>query len=192
MDSIIGINSNEEKEIIFDNLLKMLYNRNKIKQPDIEKYKKMLKSNITEYNINDFRVFFINYRISSKNKIDNINKIINNGKNNIFITRYIPDRIWLQLIEANIEVFKYEELMINVIDHDFVPKHEKLTDDEKKDFYKDFLCTPKQLPRILLYDPISRYYKYEINDIIRITRPSIMCGNSITYRKVVNSDLINI
>ena len=196
MDKIINKNITglEEKKIIFKNILLMIYNRGLINKSDIDKlYSNNLKTKETTeitIKLNNKKEllikFFIN-KLSSIKKIDNIENIIKNNKLNIFVIKSIQNKIWSQLIKHNIEIFYNYEFMINLIDHDLQPKFKKLTDDEKKDFMNTYDIQISKLPKLLLYDPISRYYKYNIDDIIQIKRPSITSGYSITYRAVINS-----
>ena len=201
MDEIINKNISglEEKLIILKNIILMIYNRGLINKSDIDKlYDDKLKNketneiNIKLNNGKELLIkFFIN-KLSSIKKIDDIENIIKNNKHNIFIIKNIQNKIWNQLIEYNIEIFYDFEFMLNVIDHDLQPKFKKLSNDEKKEFFNIYNIQLKKLPKMLLYDPIARYYKYEIDDIIQITRPSITSGYSITYRAVVNSPVPDI
>ena len=201
MDEIINKNISglEEKLIILKNIILMIYNRGLINKSDIDKlYDDKLKNketneiNIKLNNGKELLIkFFIN-KLSSIKKIDDIENIIKNNKHNIFIIKNIQNKIWNQLIEYNIEIFYDFEFMLNLIDHDLQPKFKKLSNDEKKEFFNIYNIQLKKLPKMLLYDPIARYYKYEIDDIIQITRPSITSGYSITYRAVVNSPVPDI
>tara|TARA_B110000208_G_scaffold179812_1_gene228931 strand:+ start:280 stop:891 length:612 start_codon:yes stop_codon:yes gene_type:complete len=201
MNEIINKNISglEEKRIILKNIILMIYNRGLINKSDIDKlYDDKLKNK----EINEIKIklnngkellikFFIN-KLSSIKKIDDIENIIKNNKHNIFIIKNIQNKIWNRLIEYNIEIFYDFEFMLNLIDHDLQPKFKKLSNDEKKEFFNIYNIQLKKLPKMLLYDPIARYYKYEIDDIIQITRPSITSGYSITYRAVVNSPVPDI
>lgn len=201
MNEIINKNISglEEKRIILKNIILMIYNRGLINKSDIDKlYDDKLKNketneiNIKLNNGKELLIkFFIN-KLSSIKKIDDIENIIKNNKHNIFIIKNIQNKIWNRLIEYNIEIFYDFEFMLNLIDHDLQPKFKKLSNDEKKEFFNIYNIQLKKLPKMLLYDPIARYYKYEIDDIIQITRPSITSGYSITYRAVVNSPVPDI
>ena len=79
--------------------------------------------------------------------------------------------------------------MINLIDHNIIPKHELLKNKDKENFINLNKSDLNKLPRIFKYDPISRYYNAQIGDIFRILRPSITSGYSIIYRIVVNGPL---
>jgi len=84
----------------------------------------------------------------------------------------------------NIEIFLEEELMINLIDHILVPKHEVLGSQEAETFYETYNCKKKNMPRMLITDPVARYYNMKVGDICRITRPSETAGYTYTYRLV--------
>ncbi len=93
-----------------------------------------------------------------------------------------------QLVKTNYpktEIFLDVELLMNIIDHHLVPRHELLEASEVKTFYEKFNCKKRNMPKILTSDPIVRYYNMNIGDICRITRPSENSGYSVTYRLVV-------
>ena len=69
--------------------------------------------------------------------------------------------------EILIELFNVDEMQYNVTKHYLVPKHElkyKKDSKEAKEFKKN------KYPIISKYDPVSRFYGYNIGDIIMITR----------------------
>jgi DNA-directed RNA polymerases I, II, and III subunit RPABC1 len=84
-----------------------------------------------------------------------------------------------------VEVFTEKELLFDITEHELVPKHELLCDAEKEQLLKDFSLKEAQLPRILITDPICRYYGLQKRDIVKITRPSETGGKYINYRIVV-------
>jgi len=77
--------------------------------------------------------------------------------------------------------------MMNIIDHNYVPKHYVLTEEEKIEFIKSYQITRDTLPKIKLYDAISRYYNMKVGDIVQITRKNILSGEELFYRVVVPS-----
>lgn len=83
------------------------------------------------------------------------------------------------------EVFNISELLVNIIDHVLVPEHIPLKPDEIKEFFNSYKLKPTQLPRILVNDPISRYYGMKKGDIFKIVRKSETAGKYVTYRIVV-------
>jgi DNA-directed RNA polymerase I, II, and III subunit RPABC1 len=90
--------------------------------------------------------------------------------------------------KINIEIFKYENLMIDITEHDLVPLHEKIEGEELAAFLKKY---PKNLdtkeyptPKLEKIDPITRFYGYQKGDIIKITRISETAGIYINYRAI--------
>jgi DNA-directed RNA polymerase subunit H (RpoH/RPB5) len=136
-----------------------------------------------EYNFK----FYLN-KISSIKKTDLEEFIIKNKNNHkILITGDISSNTRQQIVDfGKIEVFSKDELMINIVDNILVPKHELLSDNDKKKFMEEYLAKPKELPRIFMNDPIARYYYAKVGDIFRIERPSIVSGFAISYRIVVS------
>ena len=60
-----------------------------------------------------------------------------------------------------IQMFNEQELLINITEHELVPNHQVLTDDEKIELLKRYKIEEKLLPRIQINDPISRYFGTE-------------------------------
>lgn len=77
-----------------------------------------------------------------------------------------------------------EEKKIDIFKSFLVPKHEVLSDKEKKDLLKLFGANTKQLPKILKEDPAVLALGAKTEDVIKITRPSENAGEAIYYRVV--------
>ena len=72
----------------------------------------------------------------------------------------------------NLERFMEQELMINITEHELVPKHAVLTETEKKELllwvivydfshsncFSRYKLKDQQLPRIQKSDPVARYF----------------------------------
>ena len=85
--------------------------------------------------------------------------------------------------ELSIEVFTVSELVVNITEHELVPKHILLSEVEKKlllDKYR--IKDPNQLPKILISDPVARYLGLKRGDVVKIIRKSETAGKYITYR----------
>jgi len=74
---------------------------------------------------------------------------------------------------------------VEIIKHELVPKHEILSDDEKDDVLSMFKVTDKQLPKILISDPVVEMIGAKPGNVLRITRKSPTAGEAVYYRIVV-------
>ncbi len=66
-----------------------------------------------------------------------------------------------------------------------MPKHILLNDDEKKVLLENYKITPRQLPRILVNDPVISAMGGKIGDVVKITRKSSVSGEAVYYRVVI-------
>ena len=73
---------------------------------------------------------------------------------------------------------------ISTLNHKFVPKHIRLTEEEKKELLEKYNISLKQLPRILKNDQAIKEANLTIGDIVKIIRRDQISG-SIYYRVVV-------
>lgn len=74
---------------------------------------------------------------------------------------------------------------VEIVKHEMVPKHEILTEKEKKDVLEKFEVTEEQLPRILISDPVVEMIGAKPGNVLRITRESQTAGEAVYYRIVV-------
>jgi DNA-directed RNA polymerase I, II, and III subunit RPABC1 len=82
-----------------------------------------------------------------------------------------------------IEYFSEAELIVNITEHNLVPKHEILSVEETKCLLKRYSLKETQLPRIQKNDPVARYLGLQKNQIVKVIRPSETAGRYITYRR---------
>jgi DNA-directed RNA polymerase subunit H (RpoH/RPB5) len=82
---------------------------------------------------------------------------------------------------------KKATLDIDISKHVLVPKHTKLTEEEKKELTKKYNIALRQLPKILKSDAALKELAPEAGDVIRITRKSHARGESDYFRVVVNA-----
>jgi DNA-directed RNA polymerase I, II, and III subunit RPABC1 len=135
-------------------------------------------------NENDKICIFL--KISTKLNVDRIQEYIGMGKNlNILhlIIIYsesvtpVANKIILNSIDIELELFKINELLYNITHHTLVPKHIKLD----SDYYLFIKQKFPKIPLIYKNDPICKYYNFKSGNILKIIRKN----GSIAYRKVI-------
>ena len=70
--------------------------------------------------------------------------------------------------------------------HILVPKHVKLSDTETKKLLEKYNITAKELPKILIIDPVAVELNAKAGDIIKIPRKSRTAGETVYYREVIH------
>lgn len=74
-----------------------------------------------------------------------------------------------------------------VKDHILVPKHTKVGEREKKELLDKYSTTLREFPKILITDPALEDLSVKEGDIIKIERQSATAGQTLFYRRVVNT-----
>lgn len=189
-------NTDEIRKTVLTNIVKMLTERGLIKKGDMDaEIEKTIKSYPDDlvYKIKTsngiYAVIYVPQKITSINKSPGIIEFLNNFKKypKIVVIKEISKKV-AQHITTNYpttEIFVETELMINLIDHDLVPKHEMLTSDEMSVFFEKYNCKKRNMPKLLTEDPVAKYYNMKPGDIVRIIRPSEKTGEIVSYRLVV-------
>ncbi|KNC79637.1 hypothetical protein SARC_07973 [Sphaeroforma arctica JP610] len=81
-----------------------------------------------------------------------------------------------------IEAFRETELLYNIVQHAAVPKHVVLTNAQKQEIKKKYKIVDTAFPRLLMRDPVARYYGCTRGQVLKIIRDSPMAGKQVTYR----------
>jgi len=78
-----------------------------------------------------------------------------------------------------------KEINIDVATHSLVPKHEKLSKEDKAKLFERYKIIGFNLPKIKSNDPALRELDVKAEDVIKISRKSFTAGTSVYYRVVV-------
>ena len=80
-------------------------------------------------------------------------------------------------------LFSLERLQFNILEHQYVPKHDILTEDERTEMFKRYnILDVKNLPDISRFDPVAQAIGMRPGEICRIERPSKTSVISNYYR----------
>lgn len=192
----------KQKTIILENIIKMLIERGVIKK-DLKIALENVMSNLKD---DDTCKITIDHHESDDSGIYNIILLLDQKISTITKTSVIGDYIYKnttehkiivisditprarQAIQNNfplVETFLKKELMFNLIESIYVPKHIVLSHEDAEKVLSEYGLQKKDLPRIFITDPVSRYYKVKLGQIFKIIRPSETAGLSNYYRIVV-------
>ena len=81
-----------------------------------------------------------------------------------------------------------EKQQFDIMNHDLVPLHIIVSDDEKNELFSKYNITPDQLPKILDSDPVSISIGAKPGQIVKIIRKSHTAKEAVAYRFVIESN----
>ena len=90
-----------------------------------------------------------------------------------------------ELNDKNVEFIPADLVLMDILEHEFVPKHEILSEAEVTKLLDQLQVPETALPYLLTTDPVARVIGAKVGDIIKITRKSQTAGETIIYRLVV-------
>ena len=77
-------------------------------------------------------------------------------------------------------------MAFNVLEHDLVPDHEILSDEEVYKLLEELKIKNKnQLPKIKVDDPVCKKIEAKEDQVLKITRISETAGKYTTYRIII-------
>ena len=195
-DDII-INKNDKIQTVIKTLCRIISERkysNKSVKELFEKLKPLINDDQLVFTIDDkkFGIKFISTFLTTIKKETSIENFLekNSDVHKFVIINRLSDRAIKQILEhKNTEVFTMDELLIVVIDHYLVPQHILLSPEEKENYLTIFNHQIRDMKKILLNDPIAKFYGAKVGDMFKIIRPSITAGKDIDYRIVIPGEI---
>jgi DNA-directed RNA polymerase subunit H (RpoH/RPB5) len=132
--------------------------------------------------------------VALKQKIFDGDEPILTKKDTLFIvtTNYSEDSVHAMIKNSwetegiFIVLFNLAHLQINILNHTYVPKHVKLTDEEADEFYKKYNVNETQIPEISRFDPVARALCLRPKQICKITRYDKISYKNDYYRICVS------
>jgi DNA-directed RNA polymerase subunit H (RpoH/RPB5) len=197
-NAIFQAEYNEEgiKTLVFENTAKMIASRKSIDyKPIFEQFKSNYDNDTTWYRSGDDKIAvkLLFRKITTIRKIEDIEEFLDKYKDHyrFVIVSKITPKAYKQFIEYNnLEVFFDDDMLVNKIDHVFVPKHILLSQEEQDQIRKEYGFKRIEFSIIKESDPIARYYNLKPREIIRIERPSVNSGITVHFRQCVAAALM--
>ena len=173
----------EDKEINFEKWLENNKNKNTMngifykKDPKnseniLRLYYEYLEGN--KLNAGDISVFFSKMKEAQANS----GVIIISG----MLTSQATQKIADINTELQIECFHVSELIVNITEHELVPQHKVLNEEQKIMLLERYKIKENQLPKIMISDPIAKYLGLKRGNVVKIIRESETAGRYVTYR----------
>jgi DNA-directed RNA polymerase subunit H (RpoH/RPB5) len=182
--------------IVLTNTLLMLVRRKVLKttQKILEEFNNtFVEKGIIEFKDDNNNKISINLTPGKLTSIVQGSQLDEYLKNNLDIHKIIiikdpSKKVIKQIINdyVNAEIFIEHELMEDIPSKFFIPEHQLLTEEEKKNLLETF--KEHELAKINDTDIMSRYFGAKVGDIFRMIRPSITAGYNIFYRRVVSGN----
>ena len=167
INEISHLDSTEQLDMLLEKKDKKIYVKYKIK-------KKIRPKDI--YDIVD-DLFAIETTLENKDDLVIIIKDkVNDTMTKLLETFYKTEQIF-------INIFTIKSLLFNILDHQLVPKHRILSNEETITFFKNKgIQKPSQLPTISRFDPVAKAIGLRPTNICEIIRPSQISIEEKYYR----------
>lgn len=89
------------------------------------------------------------------------------------------------------QFFTEKQLSYNTIQHNMVPKHRLLNEQEKIKVLNDLRISINHMPQILIEDPVIKWYGWSTGNIVEISRTDPPGGLYYDYRIIVNRNWVD-
>lgn len=73
----------------------------------------------------------------------------------------------------------------NLMEHESVPEHIILSEEDAEEVLKKYHVAKEQLPKLKLSDPVAKQIKAEVGNVVKIIRNSQTAGKAVAYRAVI-------
>jgi len=120
-----------------------------------------------------------------------LEKILKKGDTLIIIIKDEPNDTLVNIMQdfwqnegIFIILYNIQRLQFNILNHEKVPKHVKLTQEEKNDFLTSYKIQDElvQIPEISRFDPVAQAILLKPGEVCNILRPSKTAITSLFYR----------
>lgn len=120
-----------------------------------------------------------------------LEKILNKGDTLIIIIKDEPNDTLINIMQDYwqnegifIVLYNIQRLQFNILNHEKVPKHIKLTQQEKADVIEMYKIQDErvQIPEISRFDPVAQAILLKPGELCSILRPSRTAVTSLFYR----------
>ena len=190
----------EKTKIILDNILEMLSKRIYIdskgdKQPliDIDTVKRLMTDmgdNVFLFDANNgikFAVKIVYYKVSVIRKQSPLDLFLDEyaSYKKIIVVQEYSVRKTNEIQKRNAQIFEEGIMLFDMIKHKDQPEFELLSPKEMAMVKEEYNASEYTMSKMLVNDPVARYFDLSVGDIIRIKRPSPTSGKAIAYRVIV-------
>ncbi|KAF2083770.1 RPB5 subunit of DNA-directed RNA polymerase [Saccharata proteae CBS 121410] len=84
-----------------------------------------------------------------------------------------------------VELFMEQDLLVNITEHELVPRHILMSHEEKAALLKRYRLKESQLPRLSVNDPVAKFLGLKKGQVVKIIRSSQTAGRYASYRTVL-------
>ena len=201
----MDVKAYESRKHILNMLERRGYNVDMHRNYSLTEIKMMYSNNELDFMVkkqDESKKCYIKYHICKKCRCNDLKKIILNiygdvldehdeliviCKENIRITnakdnfKVILNHFWNKH-KYYVSLFQIEALMIDITEHDLVPKHVIIEEDEISRLLKKHNITIDNLPSISRFDPVAKVIGLKPGNVCKIIRTSFTTGETLYYR----------